>query len=51
MIQFWMNVGWYVAGFATCIFVWPKLKLLVNGAETEAQALRDRAAAIMDKVK
>jgi hypothetical protein len=51
MTQFWMNVGWCIAGYVGCIFSWPKVKLWINGAETEAQALRDKASALIASIK
>ena len=51
MIQFWMNTAWFVGGFVASIYFWPKVKVWINGVETEAQALRDKASALIASIK
>lgn len=36
----------FVAGYVACIYSWPWIKVTFNGAMTEAQKLRDKAAAL-----
>ena len=36
----------FVAGYAASIYSWPKIRLWVNGAETEVASLEAKAAAL-----
>ncbi len=36
----------FAAGYAVSIYSWPRIKLWVNGAESEIAALEARAAAL-----
>jgi hypothetical protein len=36
----------FAAGYAASIYSWPKIKLWINGAETEIAGLEARAAAL-----
>jgi hypothetical protein len=51
MSTFIMNTAWLVVGYVACIFTWQKVKVFVNGAEVEAQALRDKARAMIKGLK
>lgn len=33
-------------GYVACVFTWPKVKVWINGAQTEARKLEDKAKAL-----
>lgn len=41
----------FIGGYAASIYTWPKVKVLVNGAQYEASALKAKADAIIKAVK
>ena len=38
-------------GYVASIYTWPRVKLLINGAQTEAAKLRAKADALVNVVK
>jgi len=41
----------FIGGYAASIYSWPKLKVWINGAQAEAEALRAKADALIDALK
>lgn len=41
----------FVLGFVAAIYIWPKIKVLANGAYAEATALHAKADALLAKAK
>ena len=40
-----------VGGYVAAIYTWPRVKVLVNGLENEARALRAKAVDLEAKIK
>lgn len=40
-----------VGGYVASIYTWPRVKVLVNGLETEARALRAKAVDLESKIR
>jgi hypothetical protein len=40
-----------IAGYVAAIYTWPRVKVLWNGLETEARALRAKAMDLEAKIK
>lgn len=38
-------------GYTAAVFTWPKVKEILNGAETEIMALEAKAKSLRDKVR
>ena len=41
----------FAAGYAASIYTWPSIRTKIIGVEAEANALRDRASAIITKAR
>lgn len=41
----------FVGGYVAAIYTWPRVKVLWNGLETEARALRAKAMDLEAKIK
>ena len=40
-----------IAGYVAAIYTWPRVKVIVNGLENEARALRAKALDLEAKIK
>lgn len=40
-----------IAGYVAAVYTWPRLKVLFNGLENEARALRAKAVDLEAKIK
>jgi hypothetical protein len=45
------DVLFVAAGYVASIYTWPRVKLLINGAQTEAAKLRAKADALIEAAK
>lgn len=50
-MTFSLVIAAFIGGYAASIYTWPKVKVLVNGAQYEAAALKAKADAIIKAVK
>jgi len=48
--MFWIITA-FIAGYATAIFTWPKLRTLALGAGALVATLRDKARALHTRIK
>lgn len=48
--MFWIITA-FIAGYATAIFTWPKLRDAASGAKAAIAVLRDKASALYAKIK
>lgn len=45
------DVLFIAGGYVASIYTWPRVKLIINGAQTEATKLRAKADALIEAVK
>lgn len=45
------DIAFLIGGYVAAIYTWPRVKLLLNGAQTEANRLRAKADAIIEAAK
>lgn len=45
------DIAFVIGGYVACIYTWPKIKVIVNGAQTEATKLRAKADALLAAIK
>lgn len=50
-MEIWMLILAVFAGYVASAYTWPKIKVFFNGAATEAQKLRAKAAALEAAIK
>lgn len=45
------DIAFLIGGYVASIYTWPRLKVLINGAQAEAAKLRAKADALISAVK
>lgn len=51
IMTLFLSLALIAGGYIAAVFTWPKVKELINGAETEIHALEAKAKALRDKIK
>ncbi|ACI92731.1 hypothetical protein OCAR_5600 [Afipia carboxidovorans OM5] len=47
-LQITFSIALFVGGYVASIYTWTRLKVIVNGAQAEAEKLRAKAKAIVE---
>ena len=47
LLAVFLALAAFAGGYAASIYSWPRIKLVINGAQAEAKALRAKADALL----